>query len=271
MSHKAFAQVSVFLMILLALLAIPGSARAGGVCGGTYIAESGDTLDGLAAMCGITTSAIYAANPGLSGSLYAGQVVTLPGANYNYNNNNYNYNYNNNYAYGNYNYYAPVNYNGTYIVQYGDTFSGIASRYGVSISALWTANPYIWNINYLYAGQMIYIPGSSSSLYPYYVPAPTQTPTSLSYGTVPAGTPKGTVNLSNQANADVYISLQGTTRDGSEVINEYPVSGKMKVNIPAGWYNYVAWVGGQEFVGQFNLGGGSDHVITFLSNKVVVE
>jgi hypothetical protein len=45
----------------------------------------------------------------------------------------------------------------------------------------------------------------------------------------------------------------------------------MKVNVPAGWYIYVAWVGGQKFEGQFNLGGGSDHVISFYSNKIVVE
>jgi len=55
------------------------------------------------------------------------------------------------------------------------------------------------------------------------------------------------------------------------VINEYPVSGTMNVRVPAGWYNYVAWVGGQKFTGGFNLVGDSDHSITFYSNKVVVD
>jgi hypothetical protein len=98
---------------------------------------------------------------------------------------------------------------------------------------------------------------------------PTSSP--LSYGTVPPGTLYGKVQLSNKANGDVYVSLQGTTRDGVSVINEYPVDGTMSVKVPAGWYVYVAWVGGQKFEGQFNLGGGSEHAITFYSKKVVVQ
>lgn len=251
MSHKTFAQVSVLILILMAFLAIPGNAQAGGVCGGTYVVEQGDTLDTIAAMCGTTVSAIYAANPGSSGYLYAGQVLTLPGSYYN-----------------NYNYYPPVSYTGTYIVQAGDTFSGIASRFGVSINNLWAANPQIWNINLLYVGQVIHVPASSSVVI---VPTPTASPVPLSYGTVPPGTPYGAIKLSNKANAEVYVSLQGTTRDGIDVINEYPVSGTMNVKVPAGWYIYVAWVGGQKFEGQFNLGADSNHSITFYINKVVVE
>ena len=276
MSHKAFAQVSVLVLFLLASFAVPVSVQAGGVCGGTYIVEQGQTLDTIAAMCGTTVSAIYAANPGISGSLYAGQVLTVPGSNYiisstpipstNIPSSSYNY-YNN---YYNYYGYAPVSYNGTYIVQYGDTFSGIASRFGVSIYDLWAANPYIWDINLLYAGQVIYLPASSWTVIAP-TPTPTESPVPLSYGTVPLGTPYGKIRLSNQANGDVYVSLQGTTRDGLDVINEYPVSGTMDVNVPAGWYVYVAWVGGQKFTGQFNLGGGENHSIMFYSNRVVVE
>ncbi len=251
MSHKSFAQVSVLVLFLLASFAVPVRVQAGGVCGGTYVVEQGETLETIAAMCGTTVSAIYTANPGISGSLYAGQVLTVPGSNY--------YNYYD---------YAPVSYNGTYIVRYGDTFSGIASRFGVSIYDLWAANPYIWDINLLYVGQVIYLPASSWTVI---VPTPTKAPVPLSYGTVPSGTPYGTIKLSNQANGDVYVSLQGTTRDGLNVINEYPVSGTMNVNVPAGWYVYVAWVGGQKFTGQFNLGGDSEHSITFYSNRVVVK
>jgi len=248
MSRKTFAQVFVITLILLAFLAIPGKAQAGGGCGSTYFVQWGDTLEAIAWRCDTTVSALYAANPGISGYLYAGQALAIPG--------------------GGYNYYAPVNYNGTYVVQFGDTFSDIASRYGVSINDLWTANPYIWNINFLYAGQVIQVP--ASSWYPI-MPVPTETPTSLSYGTVPSGTAHGTINLSNQANADIYVSFQGTTRDGVEVINEYWVSGKMKVNIPAGWYNYVAWVGGQKFEGQFHLNEDTGRSIMFYEKKVVVE
>ena len=248
MSRKPLAQVFVLILILVALLAVPGNARAGGVCGGTYVVEWGDTLDKIAAMCGTTVSAIYAANPGISGYLYAGQILVIPGRDYcNC---------------------PPVSYKGTYIVQYGDTFSGIALLYGVSIKDLWAANPQIWNINYLYAGQVINIPGSSWFSI---VPTRTETPVSLSYGSVPAGTPYGKIKLSNKAKTEVYVSLQGTTRDGFHVINEYPVGGTMEVKVPAGWYIYVAWVGGRKFEGQFKLGGGSDHSITFYRDRIVVD
>lgn len=301
MSRKAFAQVSVLILILLAFLAIPGSAQAGGACGSTYIVQWGDTLDVIAWRCGTSVSALYAANPGLSGYLYAGQVLMMPGG-----------------------YYCncpPVSYSGTYIVQPGDTFSGIASRFRVSIYDLWAANPHIWNINVIYAGQVIYVPTSAGQVVyapapaayapapagqPVYgsasageiygtasgqvvyippstgqvyyapgsytiVPTPTAEPVPLSYGEVPPGAPYGSIRLSNKAKADVYVSLQGTTRDGFNVINEYPVSGTFNVKIPAAWYNYVAWVGGKKFQGGFHLGGDSDHTITFYSNKVVVD
>ena len=262
MSLKTFAQGSVLILVLLAFLVIPVSAQAGGVCGGIYIVEQGQTVDTIAATCGTTASAIYAANPGISASLYAGQTLTVPGNNYNNQSNNNNYS----------------SFNGTYIVQYGDTFSAIASRLGMSVYALWAANPNIWDINLLYAGQVIYLPTSAGQVNyaPYsawfaIVPTPTEKPTALSYGTVPAGTPTGNIKLSNQANGDVYVSLQGTTRDGIGVIREYPVSGTMDVEVPAGWYIYVAWVGSHKFEGHFNLGADSNHSITFYSNKVVIE
>jgi LysM repeat protein len=278
MLRKVFAQVVVLVLLLLAFFGTPVSTLAGGVCGGTYVVEPGETLDTIAARCGTTISAIYAANPGISGTLYAGQVLTLAG-----NNNSGNISstiYSNGYSnYNNYTYYPPVSYSGNYVVQFGDTFSGIASRYGISIYDLWAANPNIWNINFLYAGQLIYIPTSTghpaaNPNYPIWaVVAPTATPAPvpLSYGTVPAGTPYGAIRLVNKSSGDIYVSLQGTTRDGIHVINEYPVSRAMNAKVPAGWYVYVAWVDGQKFEGQFNLGQDADHTITFYNNKAVVE
>jgi hypothetical protein len=93
-------------------------------------------------------------------------------------------------------------------------------------------------------------------------------PVPLSYGTAPAGTKNGNVSLVNKSFGDVYISLQGTTRDGTHLIREYPVSGSMTVKVPAAWYVYVAWVGGVKYEGQFNLGQGGDHTITFYDKKV---
>lgn len=280
MSRKIFTQVSILALFLLALLGTPLSAQAGGVCGGTWVVEQGQTLETIAAMCGTTVSVITAANPGISGSLSVGQVLIVPGSNYNSSStpipstgttssNTYN-TYN---TYNNYYNYVPTSsasYNGTYVVQYGDTFSGIASRYGVSMAALSAANPYIQNINLLYVGQVIYIPGYSA---PGTLPVPTAAadPVHLSHGTAPPRTPNGEIKLSNRADADVYVSLQGTMSDGSTVINEYPVGGTMTVKVPAGWYVYVAWVGGEKFTGQFKLGGNTNHSITFYSNKVVVQ
>lgn len=257
MSCKNYARVSVLVLLLLAFLGTPAGAQAGGVCGGTYIVDPGDTLDSIAAKCGTTVSAITTANPGISGTLYAGQALTVPGSNYTSSG-----------STSTYPTYPPPSYSGTHIVQYGDTFSGIASRYGVSINNLWAANPQIRDINYIYVGQVIHVPASSWSGS---APAAAGDPLQLSYGTAPPGTPKGSVTLSNKAGTEVYVSLQGTTRDDIKVINEYSVSGTMKVSVPAGWYVYVAWVGGQKFSGGFNLGGDGSHLITFYRDKVVVD
>jgi LysM repeat protein len=256
--------ISILLCTMFAVLPLPVSA--GGVCGGTYIVEKGETFSSIAAKCGTTVSIIMAANPGVSEPLKTGQTLNVPGLTYSVptgpvtdntssNNNSSNY--------------GPVSYTNTYIVQVGDTFSSIAARYGVSVNALWAANPYIWDINYIFVGQAIYVPASSS---PGGVIS-TLPPESdhLSYGTVPWNAPRGKIALSNKANGDVYVSLQGTTPDGTRVINEYSVNGQMLVKVPSGSYTYVASVGGVKFVGQFHLGSDAEMKITFFANKVVVE
>ncbi|HEU0295051.1 MAG TPA: LysM peptidoglycan-binding domain-containing protein [Anaerolineales bacterium] len=247
MFNKGFARVSVLILVLMALLAVPGSARAGGVCGGTYVVEWGDTVSKIAARCGTTVSAIYAANPSLGATLYAGQSLTLPGSN----------------SGGPCNC-PPAGSGNTYVVKAGDTLAKIARHYGISVKALCAANPQISNIDLLYVGQVINIPGVSIK------PAPKKEPVPLSYGTVPANTPKGVIKLSNRAKAEVYVSFQGTTSDGSRIIKEYPVSGSKTVKIPAGRYSYVAWVGGTQFTGEFKLGATTDVTITFYIDRVVV-
>jgi len=254
MSRKIFVQVSVFTLLLLALLAIPASAQAGGVCGGTYVVQWGDTVSSIAQRCGTTVSAIYAANPGIGRYLYAGQPLIVPG-------------------YNSCNSCPPLYYKDTYVVRYGDTFAKIANRFGVSVYELWAANPHIWDINVIYVGQVLSVPSSSwhghDNSWDNGVTYP-ETPEHLSYGTYPDNTSKVKVKLVNKANADVYVSLQGTTKDGFEVVNEYTVTGSMTVTVPKGWYTYVAWVGGEQYSGQFSMNGG--RTITFYTGgRIVVE
>lgn len=278
MKQKTSVQVAVLILVLAAFLAVPSNAQAGGVCGGTFTVERGETLDSIAALCGTTVSAITAANPGISGALTVGQVITVPGSNYVAPNtpvpgtqtsggttviNNY-------YTTNNYYNFVPgdstTSSNGTYTVQPGDTFASIASRFGLSVDALWAANPGIRDINLLFIGQIINLPGSSGITIQ---PVPTKELTPLSWGSVPKGTPHADVKLSNKSKTEVYVSLQGETRDGYNVIREYPVKGSLEVRVPEGWYVYVAWVGGRKMVGQFNLG--SSTTITFFKDKVVVN
>lgn len=51
----------------------------------------------------------------------------------------------------------------TYKIKYGDTLSGIASKYNTSVNTLMDLNPYITNANKIYAGDSLKLPGSSSS------------------------------------------------------------------------------------------------------------
>ncbi len=51
----------------------------------------------------------------------------------------------------------------TYKIKYGDTLSGIASKYNTSVNTLMSLNPYITNANKIYAGNTLNLPGSSSS------------------------------------------------------------------------------------------------------------
>jgi LysM repeat protein len=82
MSRKIFTAILVLVLFVLAFLGTPFIVQAGGVCGGTYIVEQGQTLESIATTCGTTVDIIRAANPGISGALSAGQALTVPGINY---------------------------------------------------------------------------------------------------------------------------------------------------------------------------------------------
>ena len=301
MSYKTIARVSAFAALIMLAALIPFQVRAGGACGGTYVIEKGDTIEGLAAMCGTTSSAILAANPGLKEPLTVGQSITIPGAKANSTatvpptftatatgtlatpsptpsatpgagsvTNVYNY----------YNYYGASSsgYVTTHTVQSGETFDGIAAQYNVPVYDLWAANPQIPNVQQLSAGQIVYIPATYwNEPYPIYYPttvvsAVVQDPKKLVYtGNVPSNASRGTVELVNSSGGEVYVSLRSERADGTLAIHEYPVKGSFDVDIPTGWISYVAWVGGVKYTGGFQLNETTIRTVTFLKNKVVIE
>ncbi len=106
-----------------------------------YVVKKGDTLSGIARRYGTTVSAIKSAN-GLTGStIYVGQHLYIPAAQYTS---------------------ACRTY---HIVQKGDTLSGIAAWFGIHTNALAAANG-ISNPNRIYVGQCICIPNVYASAHP---------------------------------------------------------------------------------------------------------
>ncbi len=75
---KRFFQWMLVGALLVASFASTDSAAAGSGCASYAVVQWGDTLSGLAALCGTTVGAIQAANPGLGSWLWAGQVLYIP-------------------------------------------------------------------------------------------------------------------------------------------------------------------------------------------------
>jgi LysM repeat protein len=140
-------------VLLVSLAATTQNAKANAYCGPTYVVQPGDWLAKIARYCGVSTSALIAANPWTQYYyyIYPGQVLTIPDAYYpppppptqppdqggpascgpNYD------------MYGNY-----------WYVCRGDTLGKIASYYGTSWQYLAYHNG-IYNPNIIYVGQKI--------------------------------------------------------------------------------------------------------------------
>ena len=185
MFTKRLFQSTLILILLVSFLALshgsaaagsglPGSGTtgygAGWGCSGTYVVQPGDWLSKIANRCGVSLSALYAANPYVGYYLYAGQVLNIPGGNGYYGPYNGSYNgpvpgngaYNpGNYQpwYGNgYYYCGPTSsntYGRYYVVCRGDTLLKIALYYGERLSYLQWHN-HIYNADRIYAGQFIF-------------------------------------------------------------------------------------------------------------------
>jgi len=148
MHTKKLFQMIVVLALLATSFVSVGGALAWSQCTTYVTVQWGDTLSGIAQLCGTTVDAIRAANPGLGWWLYAGQVLYIPTG------------------------YTPPpqpSYN-TYVVQWGDTLGKIAARSGITVSNILAVNPQIHNASLIYVGQVINLPAGVN------VPPPTNYP-----------------------------------------------------------------------------------------------
>ncbi len=145
----------LFLVILVALMtalvAVPASAAPSASSSvvardyTVYIVNRGDTLASIARHFGTTVHALLAANPAIynPNHIWAGMSLHIPTG------------------------YTPppvppphraCSY---YVVRYGDNLLSIANWFGVSPFAIAEANT-IYNLNYIYAGMTLCIPGAVS-------------------------------------------------------------------------------------------------------------
>ncbi|MCH5385166.1 glycoside hydrolase family 25, partial [Limosilactobacillus reuteri] len=103
---------------------------------GTYIVQPGDTLSGIAEKYGTTYQNLAAINSiGDPNHISVGQVLKVTG--------------------------QPTSEN-TYFVQAGDTLSGVATKFGTTVSDLVSRN-HIANPNVIYVGQKLYLAGNGQS------------------------------------------------------------------------------------------------------------
>ena len=146
MKNKWFPIVTMMAILVLVLGVLPVSA-APGQSGITHVVQPGDTLFSIARRYGVSMDAIALAN-GIANPnrIYVGQRLLIPTGG------------------------TP---SGTvHVVQPGETLISIALRYGVDMWALARANR-ITDLNRIYVGQRLVIPGAGPAPSPQPTPPPT--------------------------------------------------------------------------------------------------
>jgi LysM repeat protein len=141
--YRSPAPLLLILALLLGGLFVVSMARAEeNPCGEFYITAPGDNLSQIAIECDTSVPALLAANPDINPEdpFLPGQTLRIPINDIILDTG------------------SPVL---TYTVVPGDTLSGIAARYGTSVSSLVQANPQIVDPDLIYPGQVLTIPGSS--------------------------------------------------------------------------------------------------------------
>jgi LysM repeat protein len=171
---KKYVRKSIFILVLVVVLlalTVSMAAAKGDMSGGVYHTVSyGETLYSIGRYYGVSPYAIAQANNLYNPNyIYAGQVLYVP-------------------AGGGYpgqpgypGYPSCGGQGGMYhTVHYGETVSSIARMYGSSVWAITQANN-LYNPNYIYAGQVLYVPaGGNCGCYQncggYYPPSAPQQP-----------------------------------------------------------------------------------------------
>jgi len=142
-----------------------------------YVVVHGDTLAKIAKRCGVTLSALRAANPGVEPTkLKVGQKLTIPAGGT-----------------------APAATGAavssetgmgggtTYVVKSGDNLTRIAKLHGTTVKAIEAENNL--TTTKIHVGQKLKIPGKAEAAAP--APAPMAPPPPASPGPAPAGAPTG--------------------------------------------------------------------------------
>ena len=163
------------LFTALVLVALLSTAAAPVFADTVYVVQPGDTLFKISLRFNVSMQAIMAANGITNPNLiFAGQRLVIPGAG------------------------SGAGNTGTsgggqrYTVQRGDTLSLISVRFGVTLQAIMAANG-ITNPNFIFAGQVLTIPGAGSGSTP-----------------APATPPPATVTPAPSGGA-TYVVLRGDT------------------------------------------------------------
>ena len=101
-----------------------------------------------------------------------------------------------------------------YLVQPGDTLSGIAASHGVSLAAVEAANTQLSNANVIYAGQTVEIPGGSSAAQGSSVSDGSSQSSATSYSS--------TASTASTASAVTLASSSGSSGYSSSSLSDVP-------------------------------------------------
>ncbi len=201
--------LAVFLLTGFAVFALADSGQ-------VYVVKPGDTLWGIAQRFGVSRYTLAQAN-GISprAYVYVGQRLVIPGR-------------------------STPSASRVYVVRRGDTLSGIAARFGVSLSALARANG-LTTRSFVYVGQRLVIPSGSTG-----ATTPPSTGSSRVYIVRPGDTLSGIA-------ARFGVSLNALAR-ANGIRNPSRIYVGQRLVIPGGGGGYAGGVN--------NTGGGLKFVVS---------